>query len=180
MKTNLIAALLLISAYVSAQNHFNGFASFKKINEETAVVYFSVTGNDDFKIDEFNEILLNYPGVSSSGYVNEPAQYRFKCVISNKVSAEDIKLLLYQFGFKMDANSLHSRNNEVNVKQEKTRSTEQLSAPHYPDYVNTGNPELDAQTFDRAKQEWIKNYPDEVNILRGMEAEEKKELTPEK
>lgn len=167
MKTNLIAALLLISAYVSAQNHFNGFASFKKINEETAVVYFSVMGNDDFRIDEFNETLLKYPGVSSSSYVNEPAQYRFKCVINNKVSAEDIKLLLYQFELKMDANSLYSKNNEVNVKPGKPKSAEQLVAPHYPDFINTGNPEQDAQNFDKAKQEWIKNYPEEVEKLTG-------------
>lgn len=176
MKTTLIIALLWLSAYVSAQNHYNGFANFKKINDETAVVYFSVTGTDDFKIDEFNETLLKYPGVSSSNYIKETTLHRFKCVISNSVSAEDIKLLLYQFGLKMDALSLFSRNSEVSIKQENPKSAEQVIAPHYPDYVNTGNPEADAQNFDKAKQEWIRSYPDEVEKLTGrnpVESEKK-------
>lgn len=38
---------------------------------------------------------------------------------------------------------------------------------HYPVFVNTGNPENDNLKFEQAKQEWIKNYPEETEYSTG-------------
>lgn len=37
---------------------------------------------------------------------------------------------------------------------------------HYPKFINTGNPEQDNSVYAKSKQEWLKNYPEEVEQLR--------------
>lgn len=38
---------------------------------------------------------------------------------------------------------------------------------HYPVFVNTGNPENDSRMYEQAKQEWLKNYPEESQYSTG-------------
>lgn len=149
------------------QENFNGFTDFKKIDENQAVVYFTVSSEDAFKIDEFNEILLKTDGVYSSSYKKDKDIFRFKSVIDKSVTDEDIKIILAQHNMKINAEGLSDKNHDPNIKKVLPVSYEQTMAPHYPTFVDTGNPEYDAQQFDKAKQEWIKSYPEEVEKLSG-------------
>lgn len=148
-----------------AQENFNGFTDFKRISENQAVVYFTVTSEDAFKIDELNEMLLRTDGVYSSSYKKDKDIFRFKSVIDKSVTDEDIKIILAQQNMKINADGLYNKNNDSYTKKELSSSNEQSPAPHYPVFVDTGNPEYDALQFDKAKQEWIVNYPEEVEKL---------------
>ena len=160
--------LLFFSIFVytgKAQDNFNGFTDFKRVSTSQALVHFSVFTDDEFNIDDFNELLLKTSGISSSNYTKETGRFRFKSVINKSISAEDIKIMLAQYNLKIDPEALSDKNNEADLIKDIPRSEEQIIAPHYPDIVNTGNPDIDASNFEKAKQEWIKNYPEEVEKL---------------
>ncbi len=167
---NFFFFLLIFSIFVNtgkAQGNFNGFTDFKKISENQAVIYFNVISEDAFKIDEFNEMLLKTDGVYSSSYKKDNHLFRFKSVINKSVTDEDIKIILAQQNMKINAEGLYDKNNDPSIKKEIPVSNEQTIAPHYPAFADTGNPEYDAQQFEKAKQEWIKSYPEEVEKLSG-------------
>jgi|GEM_PF-5188980 len=171
MKQILFSALLLLILDISgtAQSNFNGFTNFKKVPGNNAVVYFTVLNGDDFRVDGFNESLLKTNGILSSVYSPQKNGYLFKCKINQSISHDDIINILAGFDLKINPEDLFDKNNEIIRKPELPLSIEQSLAPHYPVFVNTGNAEADAADFERKKQEWIMNYPDEVNKLRGIE-----------
>ena len=39
---------------------------------------------------------------------------------------------------------------------------------HSPVFISTGNADYDNSVYDKAKQEWIKNYPEEYNKVYGV------------
>lgn len=46
---------------------------------------------------------------------------------------------------------------------------------HYPVFVNTGNQENDSRRYEQAKQEWLKNYPEESQYSTGVPYQDDKE-----
>jgi hypothetical protein len=160
----------LIFTYIQwgySQQSKNGFANFKLLQNNQYVTYFTVLTDDAFLADEFNEALLQSGMASSTTFFADKDVFKFKGVFFNSTTADDIKIMLFQLGLKMDPESLSDKNNSIPDSAKPIYIPEHQYAPHYPIYINTGNPELDAQTFDKAKQEWIKNYPYEVEKLRG-------------
>lgn len=177
----LIAFIILMQIQLSfGQQSKNGFADFKLLPKNQYVAYFKVLSDDAFLLDEFNETLLQSGLVTSTTLVKENDKYRIKGVFNNSATADDVKIILFQFGLKMDPESLKDKNNSIPDSAKPIYVPEHALAPHYPVYVNTGKQDYDAQEFDKAKQEWIKNYPEEVNKLRGIKDESKKEVPSEK
>ena len=66
--------------------------------------------------------------------------------------------------------------NEVDNKDVPAVASAKAEDPTFPVYVNTGNPERDAASYELRKKEWYENHPAPIHVSKSEFAA----LTPEK
>jgi len=77
-------------------------------------------------------------------------------VLGNKSNSDKFFQIVKQYWYKTKIDN-NIKNNSTNINL----------PPHYPVFRDTGNPEYDKTFYETQKQEWIKNYPNEVEQVTG-------------
>lgn len=93
--------------------------------------------------------------------------------LNNNINELRIKSLLSELSYDFDYSTvrvnetlLEKYNNSVKTNDNQKKSSNE------PQFIDTGNPEYDKQVYENKKQEWIKNYPDEVAKFTNRKKED--------
>lgn len=170
----LIFATLLLSNVVIAQTDIIEFKSIKPLGDGK-VVYFKVANLIN---DEAQESLKNI--FESDVNIKEFYIYtdgNCKLVINNTIDGNYIKNLLLSQGLDYDYSTvkiIYNQNSQVYKEQKQNMQKNRTDGmpEHYPIFVDTGNSTLDNENYDKEKQQWFKEYPEEVAKLTGREVDE--------
>lgn len=158
---------LLIASYGIAQTERYEFVDVKPINGNQNVVFFYISGVGGD--EQANAVLSELQDDNMIGdcwlVPAKDGSYRIKAFINRNITADYIRRILISQGSDFDVN-------KVGVRVIKGKSEESVEKKrgdgmpeHYPVFVNTGNENYDNSVYEQAKQEWIKNYPNEVEEL---------------
>ena len=113
-----------------------------------------ITLNDDF----FLEMYMQKGGINGECVLNQPPNYIYLGK-GNEMKSESFyqvakKIWVNKYPDYYDAFYKNSSSPNELIKQ--------TYPEHFPEYIKTGNSELDDKEFAKAKEEWSKNYPEEV------------------
>lgn len=115
--------------------------------------------NDDF----FLNMYLQKGGIKGECVLNQPPNYVYLGK-GNESKTE----LFYHIAKEIWVKKYPEYYNAYYTNNSEKKGSKEEMPRHYPIYVNTGNVEYDSSAYDKAKQEWIKNYPEEVEQLTKM------------
>lgn len=171
---SIIFAALLLSNLLIAQTDIIEFKSIKPLGD-SKVVYFKVANliNDDtqesLKHTFETDINIKEFYIYTDG--------NCKLVINNIIDGNYIKNLLLSQGLDYDYSTvkiIYNQNSPVYKEQKRNMQKNRTDRmpEHYPIFVDTGNSTLDNENYDKEKQQWYKEYPEEVAKLTGREVDE--------
>ncbi|MBI5539112.1 MAG: hypothetical protein HY951_03580 [Bacteroidia bacterium] len=170
---------LWITSYGIAQTERYEFADVKPINGNQNVVFFYITGVGGD--EQANAVLSELQDDNMVGdcwiIPAKDNSYRIKAFINRNVNADYIRKILLSQGVDYDVTKVGVRlitelkNESSGKKYEDGRVSE-----HSPVFISTGNADYDNSVYDKAKQEWIKNYPEEYNNVYGITTESKNNI----
>jgi hypothetical protein len=149
---------------------FSDFRNVKIIDNSQKAVYFlldKVGGTE--QANQLKSDLENDANISSFYITPEKdGKYACKAIINRNITPDYILNFILAVGADFDMGSFILKENPENTKPNEVLKKRSDGMPdHYPYYISTGNPEYDNSIYDQAKQEWIKNYPNEVELMTG-------------
>lgn len=170
----LMGVVIMLPGYLSAQNKVNDFINYKNLPNGQKVIYFELAGIGGS--EQLNQILSNLQNDKNVFYnsitADDNGKYRCKATVDSMVDAAYIRNILQLSGAEINMASLISKESPDFKKEIIPSKMRSDGMPeHYPVYENTGNPDYDNSVYEQAKQEWIKNYPVEVELLTGRQYE---------
>jgi len=179
MKQLKIFVFLFFSvATIYAQSEKSKMADFKNAkliqNNEKAVYMHIINVGGTEQANKIQNDLLSDQNISSCFMNLEPdGRYACKIIMKRNISPDYIRNYILYSGADIDPASVISNNIPEKKSPEMELKKRGDGMPeHYPVFVDTGNPEYDNSVYDQAKQEWIKNYPEEVSKITGRKIDE--------
>ncbi|OFY26502.1 MAG: hypothetical protein A2275_10970 [Bacteroidetes bacterium RIFOXYA12_FULL_35_11] len=152
MKFLLFGWLALLCLCSFAQKYNCDFQYKKTISDGVIVSFEVIEKNNTIPVESLENIFKQKPDVLSAQFVISGTIKYFKLKIKEHLSADQVREILRQNGFDFNDSSI--------IKS-------QIATEHYPVFKDTGNPQADHDRYEKDKQEWIKNYPEEVEIMTG-------------
>jgi hypothetical protein len=161
---------------------YSDFKNVKLIDNSQKAVYFlleNVGGTE--QSNQLKNDLESDANVSSF-YIMPDKDGKFACkaILKRNITPDYIRNYILAVGANFDPGSFILKENPELIKSNENLKKRDDGMPeHYPIYKSTGNSEFDNSVYDQAKQEWIKNYPAEVEKITGRKhsefVDEKKE-----
>lgn len=154
---------------------YSDFKNAKLMGNNQKAVYFSlekIGGNEQANQLKNN---LESDGNISSFFITpeKDGKYSCKAIINMNITPEYLRNYILAVGADFDPGSVILKETpEINRSNEDLKKRSDGMPEHYPYYISTGNQEYDNSVYDQAKQEWIKNYPAEVEQLTGRKHSE--------
>ncbi len=135
-------------------------------------VYFNVSGlKDEAHAEAILQELLNDPGVyDGSFFESVDGQDRFHIYIYPEITAEYIRSIIKNHGIDYNFSTvsingrLPNRDKGVSVSSMKSE-TIPVNMEGFPQYINTGNAEEDAENYRVKKQKWIDENPEKYEKM---------------
>ncbi|OFY86486.1 MAG: hypothetical protein A3F72_14970 [Bacteroidetes bacterium RIFCSPLOWO2_12_FULL_35_15] len=148
-------------------------AIFSFVDPTTSMGYFIVDNLN--KIQEIEKTLNNEKDFSFSSFEEIPLteesfleMYMKRGGFEKAEFSKNIPKQIVMGPYQELSSSLYLKALIVWEKKYKNAFNKLQGLPeHYPVFFNTGNPEYDNARYGQAKEDWIKNYPDEVEKITG-------------
>jgi uncharacterized protein involved in type VI secretion and phage assembly len=174
-KTFLITLLAAISYFGFTQTGNLDFVQ-RKSTDSGSTVYFEVLNiSDESQAQEIISDLKKLTGVSNVRYFKSgTGGDRFQLYISNDVTAYQIRDILIANNTDYDyrtiiQNGVTPESFGQSVSTE-NRSEKSYSNPDMPQYTSTGNKTQDDENYRIAKEQWIKENPEQYeSMLKEIE-----------
>lgn len=173
-KLNLFLLLMLIITGVIAQSKYK-FNNIKQLDGNN-IVYFSI---DNLKSEnDIKNISIAFS--SDNNIVESEVRPNGVCrlIMHENIDADYIYKIFNQFGFEYEKSSVtinerYISENDIALKRTTLQKNRTDGMPeHYPVYINTENADVDNSRFENDKQEWLRNYPQEAEMLYGRSIED--------
>ena len=167
IKRILTMGFVLLSLYqLSAQENELRFTLSKNLGEQKTV-YFHIKGIQDSDMpDILLERLLSDPLIYDGRIYKTPKlQDRCQLYMSHEIDAAYIRSILQEYNLDFEYTTV-SRNGHLETAHAKSSSKPGATPPSpvlmdgFPQYKDTGNPEVDQQNYSNAKQKWIEENPE--------------------
>ncbi|MFA4851879.1 MAG: hypothetical protein WC599_05110, partial [Bacteroidales bacterium] len=144
------------------------------------VTFFQLVGS----IDTLNSEILTAEVLKLKGVIAFKVFYNRICKIwmDSTVTAESVREKLLQQNIDFDIKTIETSDAQVISELSEKKlitpastlpvaipSNEWIYPDNFPDYIDTGNPQLDTENFAKAKQEWINNNPEAYKKMTGVE-----------
>lgn len=165
--------ILLKADYIERQMEKLQLAIFSFVDPTTSMGYFIVDNLN--KVQEIEKTLNNEKGFSFIGFEEIPLteenfleMYIKRGGVEKAEFSKNIPKQIVMGPYQELSSSLYLKALIVWEKEYKNVYNKLQGLPeHYPVFFNSGNPEYDNSKYGHAKEEWVKNYPDEVEQITG-------------
>ncbi len=172
-KLNLLLGMLVLITASFAQStgtKFINFRNSKSVDNNNKVVYFlldNVGGTE--QAVKIQSDLENDANITSCQIVaDKDGRYACKVIMKQNIKPENIRGIILSSGADFNPDSVVPEENNIRKSSSFDPKKRADGMPeHYPVFIDTGNPDHDNSVYDQAKQEWIKNYPEEVEQITG-------------
>jgi hypothetical protein len=167
--TLVVISLLAIAPKSHSQKVSGHFKDEKVTSDGRLCVYFDLEKiQGESQAGTLEAALEGVSGVESGTvFQSKAGQYCCKLVLSPNTEVALINSVVIQHGSAIAPSSMKAQiTNKADVSEEQ-KDLSGNPAPHQPVFVDTGNPEADNAAYEQAKQEWIQNYPEEVEKVTG-------------
>jgi len=152
----------------------------KKIASDGYTVYFQVDGiSGEEQAQNILEDLLNDSNIKGGRYFKSgDGKDRYQLYINDMITAAYIRDILLANNVDYDystiiVNGINPESNNSALKSGGSSKTS-VSALGFPSYEHTGNPQLDDSNYNKSKEEWIKENPEEYeSMLKELEKNNK-------
>lgn len=176
-KTFFLTLLTAISYFGFTQSGNLDFLQKKPIESGFTVSFEVLNIGDESQINSIITDIKKLTGVSNVRYYKSgTGGDRFQLYISNEVTAYQIREILIANNTDYDYRTMIQKdvtpeNSGQSVSTE-NRSEKSYSIPDMPQYISTGNKIQDDENYRMAKDQWIKENPEQYeSLLKEIEIE---------
>lgn len=158
----LVLSLFINLIYSQEYKHFTEHKTLE--NQQFSSVFF-IEKNERANAEIIKKTLEQIEGIDLVKIGINPKSIEVYILAKISVTPKEIKDILKSISCRINEESFVNKEIYLQYYPDNSKSEYSNIAPHYPKYINTGNPEKDAQEFDKLKIEWINNYPHEYDLM---------------
>jgi hypothetical protein len=162
----ILSFVLFVASQLTAQESNLQFTLSKDLGEQKTV-YFHINGLQDDEMSEaLLERLLQDPLIYEGRIFKTPKlQNRCQLYMAHEIDAEYVQSILKEFNLDYEYTTV-SRNGHLETSRAKHQSNPGATKPTpvlidgFPEYEDTGNPEVDQKNYQKRKQKWVEENPE--------------------
>jgi len=162
----ILSLVLFVASQLSAQENSLRFTLSKDLGEQKTI-YFHISGLEGEEMsDALLERLLQDPLIYEGRIFQTPKlQDRCQLYMAHEIDAAYVLSILKEFNLDYEYTTV-SRNGHLETTRAKHQSSPGGTKPSpvlidgFPEYEDTGNPEIDQKNYQKRKQKWVEENPE--------------------